>query len=333
MKKNWLILVMMMLLLVGCSTSKDSLEAVDINDKEEIQYELKSGSTLTSVSKELEEMGYIHSASSMVKYAQENNKTNIKAGTYLISKSMTPVEMAEIFYKGQVYKGTKLVVQEGLEAVQIAEKVESLGLGKADRFMELVNNPSHFAANYEFLNDKKVISLEGYLYPLTYHFKEEDGEEVIIKTMLNSFNDVYQKNIQPKMDGTKSLHEIITLASIVEREAVLADEMPLVASVFQNRLDIDMKLQSCATVQYILKERKWILSNEEIAIDSPYNTYKYAGLPITPIASPSLVAIESVLEHPKTEYMYFLSKNDGTGSQVFAVTYEEHLKNKKKYLG
>lgn len=331
MKKK-IILLALTLFLVGCSAKGNPMEAIDPNDKAEIEYVLKSGSTLTSVSKELQEMGYINDAAAMVKYAQENNLTNIKAGTYMISKSMTPAEMASNFYAGKVYKGKKLVVQEGLESVQIADKIQAEGLGSSEKFMELVNNPAHFASKYEFLNDPKITSLEGYLYPLTYHFKESDGEEFIINTMLDSFSKVYHKEIEPNLNG-RSLNDIIILASIVEREAAVEDEMPLVASVFANRLKINMKLQSCATVQYILKERKWILSNEEIAIDSPYNTYKYNGLPITAIASPSLTAIKAALDHPKTDYMYFLSKNDGTGSQAFAVTYEEHLANKKKYLG
>lgn len=331
MKK--IILLMIAIFLVGCSSSTNYLDPIDLNDTTEFEYTIKSGSNLTKVSNELQELGYIQSAKAMVDYAQDQEMTNIKAGTYLISKSMAPTEMVSMFFEGKVFRGKKFVVQEGLEAIQIAEKVQSEGLGSSEKFMELVNNPSHFAADYNFLKDPNIKSLEGYLYPLTYGFKESDGEEYIIRTMLNSFNNIYVSEIEPKLvNNSMSLNEVIILASIVEREAALAEEMPLVASVFENRLNINMPLQSCATVQYILKERKWILSNEEIAIDSPYNTYKYKGLPISAIASPSITAIHAVLDHPETNYMYFLSKNDGTGSQVFAVTYEEHLANKEKYL-
>lgn len=334
MKKITILLMVMLSLLVGCTGPNNSMEPIDANDTTEFEYIVKSGSNLTSVSKELESLGYIRNAKSMVDYAQDKQMTNIKAGTYRISKSMSPADIVTMFFEGKVYRGKKFVVQEGLEAVQIAKKIQDEGLGSEEKFMELVNNPAHFSEEYPFLKDPKITSLEGYLYPLTYDFKETDGEEYIIRTMLNSFDNIYVTEIEPKLKNKDmTLNEVIILASIVEREAAVAEEMPLVASVFDNRLQINMPLQSCATVQYILKERKWILSNEEIAIDSPYNTYKYKGLPVTAIASPSIVAIRAVLEHPKTDYMYFLSKNDGTGSQIFAVTYEEHLKNKKKYLG
>lgn len=331
MKK--ILIVMLSLFLVGCSSSAGKSEPVDINDTTEYQYTVQSGSNLTKVSNELEELGYIKSAAVMIDYGQDNKKTNIKAGTYLITKSMTPMEMVDAFYSGKVFSGKKFVVQEGLEAIQIADKVEAEGLGSSDKFMELVNNPAHFATKYDFLNDPEIKSLEGYLYPLTYDFKDTDGEEYIIDTMLNSFNKIYIADIKPYLSSSGfTLNQVIIMASIVEREAAIDDEMPLVASVFDNRLNINMPLQSCATVQYILKERKWILSNEEIAIDSPYNTYKYKGLPVGAISSPSIKAIQAVLDHPETEYMYFLSKNDGTGQQVYAVTYDEHLANKRKYL-
>ncbi len=324
----------LLLFLVGCGEKVDPLSAVDSSDATEIEFVIAPGSNLTVVSKELQELGYIHSSKAMIDFAQDNEKTNIKAGTYLISKNMTPAEMVENFFKGNVFRGKKFVVQEGLEAVQIAAKVEAEGLGSAEKFMELVNNPAHFADKYAFLNDPSIVSLEGYLYPLTYGFKETDGEEYIIDTMLNSFNIVYLSEIEPKLANSDyTLNEVIILASIIEREAALEEEMPLVASVFDNRLKINMPLQSCATVQYIIKERKWILSSEEISIVSPYNTYINNGLPIAAIASPSLSAIMSVFDHPETEYLYFLAKNDGTGSQVFSVTYEEHLANKRKYLG
>lgn len=335
MKIKWYsILLTAIIFLTSCSSEKGTLDPVDINDPTEITYTIQSGSNITLVSKELESLGYISSAEAMISYAQKNEMTNIKAGTYTISKNMSADKMVEDFYAGNVYKGEKFVVQEGLEAVQIAEKIEAQGLGDASRFMELVNNPKMFSDKFPFLQDEKIISLEGYLYPLTYHFKETDGEEYIIEQMLKSFNSIYLSDIEPLLDQTDmTLREVIILASIVEREAALEEEMPIVASVFMNRLKINMPLQSCATVQYIIKERKWILSSEEIAIDSPYNTYKYNGLPVAAIASPSLSAIKAVLQHPETEYLYFLSKNDGTGSQVFSVTYEEHLMNKKKYLG
>ncbi|MGB5822573.1 MAG: endolytic transglycosylase MltG [Proteocatella sp.] len=335
MKKNIfaVIILSFMFVFTGCSGA-DKLAAIDSTDNTEIVYELESGSSVTSISKELEDLGYIRSSKEFRKYATENDMVDIKAGTYIIMKSMPATDILKKFVDGDDYKGIKLLVPEGFEAVQIAQKIEESGLGSKEKFMEIVRNPGMFSEKYDFLNDEKIQSLEGYLFPLTYHFKEGIGEEEIADQMLHQFDIVYEKSIKPNMGNTNlSLNDVVVLASVVEREAAIEEEMPLVASVFLNRIDIDMSLQSCATVQYILGERKPILSSEDISIDSPYNTYKYKGLPVTAIASPGEKAIMSVLEPADTKYIYFLSKNDGSGEQVYSETYEEHLKNKEKYLG
>jgi UPF0755 protein len=122
-----------------------------------------------------------------------------------------------------------------------------------------------------------------------------------------------------------TVREVITMASIVEREARVHDERPIVAGVFYNRIQTKMALQSCATVQYILGERKEVLSNADIAIDNPYNTYKYPGLPPAPIASPGELSIKAALYPADTEYFYFVTTNLGDGSHYFSKTYDEHL--------
>lgn len=318
--------------IAGCS-SKDDLAAVDPNDPTEFIYELKSGSNITTVAEELEELGYIRKAKSFKKYAKENELINIKAGDYLVSKSMSSIDILNKFVNGDNYKGVKLLVPEGYEAVQIAAKLEESGLCSKEDFMNVVNNPQLFKDKYDFINGDELKTLEGYLFPRTYFFKQGETPEEIADEMLNQFNIVYQANIKPNMENTKlTLNEVVILASVVEREAAIEDEMPLVASVFLNRLDIAMPLQSCATVQYILGERKPILSTEDTKIDSPYNTYQNAGLPVAPIASPGEKAIMAVLQPAETKYLYFLAKNDGSKEQVYSETYEEHLKNKEKYL-
>lgn len=335
MKKNIFAAIILSFLVIftGCS-GEGKLEAVDSEDTTEIIYELESGSNVTVVSEELEDLGYIKSAKALKKYATENDMVDIKAGQYIITRAMPATDILKKFVDGDDYKGIKVTIPEGFEAVQIAQKIEESGLGFKDEFMKLVNSPQTFAQRYEFLNDPDIKSLEGYLFPLTYHFKEGITEEEMIDQMLYQFDIVYEKNIKPNMENTElTLNDIVTLASVVEREAAIQEEMPLVASVFLNRLDIDMSLQSCATVQYILGERKLVLSADDISIDSPYNTYKYKGLPATAIASPGEKAIMAVLEPADTKYIYFLSKNDGSGEQVYSETYEEHLKNKEKYLG
>ena len=145
--------------------------------------------------------------------------------------------------------------------------------------------------------------------------------------MLENFNNKALSVINEANSG-KSVDEIIILSSIIEREAASDDDRGKIASVFVNRLNIGMKLESCATVQYILKERKSVLSNEDTQIDSPYNTYKNSGLPIGPIASPGIKSIQAALYPEQTNYLYFMAARDGKSS-VFAETYEQHLENMK----
>lgn len=326
------IFLSLLMLLTGCSSS-DKLEAVDSTNTEEVVFQVPAGSTVTAIAKTLAEENLIRSDKAFKDYAVDNEMTNIKAGDYLLSPSMSAIEILEKIYNGDNYKGIKIVVPEGFEANQIAQRIEDNGLGSKKTFLDLVNNPSKFVSKFEFLQGEDVLSLEGYLFPKTYHFKPGTTEEEMIIAMLSQFTPIYEATIKPNYEKTGlSVNQIVNLASVIEREAAIVEEMPLVSSVFYNRLEINMPLQSCATVQYILGERKAILSNTDIKIDSPYNTYIYNGLPKTPIASPGLAAIEAALMPESTDYLYFLAKNDGSGEQVYAVTYEEHLANKKKYL-
>ena len=150
---------------------------------------------------------------------------------------------------------------------------------------------------------------------------------------LDRFSEVYEEQqLESKIqESGLNINEFITLASIVEREAVKKEERPIIAGIFYNRLSIQMPLQSCATVQYILKERKPVLSIADTKIDSPYNTYLIKGLPPAPIASPGLDAILATSNPQHTKFLYFVAKGDG--GHEFSETYEQHLQAKKKYLG
>ena len=243
------------------------------------------------------------------------------------------------FCKGMSYKNVinsletvisdtvSVTIPEGYEIYRISKLLEEKGVCTEAEFYEAQS------AEYEdfpFLKDAKNREnpLEGYLFPDTYEFERGQDAESVIKTMLSNFkNKVYSEYENSKTD--KTLDEIIIMASIVEREAANDTEWGKVASVFYNRLKIGMKLQSCATVQYILKERKDVLSNKDIKIDSPYNTYKYDGLPVGPVASPGLGAVKAALYPEETDYLYFAATKDGSRN-VFTKTGEEHLKTVKE---
>ena len=171
--------------------------------------------------------------------------------------------------------------------------------------------------------------MEGYLFPDTYEVPKKYGVEKMIKVMLSNFNQIAIENKftdRAEKIGF-SLNEIIILASIIEKEAKFNDEKNKVSSVFYNRLKINMKLQSCATIQYILGEPKEGLDENDLKIDSPYNTYLYKGLPPGPICNPGLDSIIAALEPAEEDYLFFVLGDNGR--HIFSKTYQEHLKNKK----
>ncbi|MBR5236155.1 MAG: endolytic transglycosylase MltG [Clostridia bacterium] len=223
-----------------------------------------------------------------------------------------------------------VTIPEGYELRQIADKLEEAGLIDRAEFYKEVENGSF---DYWFLKGlpERENRLEGYLFPDTYQFRKGDSEAIIINTMLKRFDEVYTeeyKNRAKELSMTDD--QVITLASVIEREAMGDADRKLVAGVFHNRLKSDSYpyLQSCATVQYILKERKTVLSIADTKIDSPYNTYQNPGLPIGPIASPGLEAIEAALYPTKTDYLFFVL--DSQGVHRFAKTYDEHQRNMQK---
>lgn len=298
-----------------------------------IEIEIPDGTTLKETSKKLKENNLIKNTDVFLIYAKLNSLENIKSGRYSLNKSQNVEKILNLLNEGSIPLGVKITIPEGFEVRNIIKRLsDSLSINP-DKFLEYVNNPKMFEQDYLFLKNSKIITLEGYLFPDTYYISEDLNEEGIIRLFLERFNQIYIENdINKKiLDNKISLNEFITMASIVEREAVKPEERAIIAGVFYNRLNINMPLQSCATVQYILKERKPILSIADTKINSPYNTYINKGLPPTPIASPGLDSILATLDPKRTDYIYFVAKGDG--GHEFSETYEEHLKAKKKYLG
>ncbi len=224
-----------------------------------------------------------------------------------------------------VVDSVRVTIPEGYEIYKIADLLEEKGLIDKDKFYYLVDNGNF---EYEFVKDipKREMRLEGYLFPDTYEFVAND-EHGIINEMLGRFEEFYNKYKENINESPLSMDEIITLASIIEREAGSADKK-LVSSVFHNRIESPEYpyLQSCATVQYVLRERKPVLTHADTQIDSPYNTYINPGLPIGPIASPGEESIVAALFPEKTNYFFFVLGSDG--EHHFARTYNEHLNYK-----
>ncbi len=248
-------------------------------------------------------------------------------GNFILHENAGYREIFKMLTKPPKSQFVTVTIPEGFELRQIADKLEQEGLIDRDRFYEAVENGQF---DYDFLKDipQRENRLEGYLFPDTYQFMFGESEETIIGKMLARFDEVYtEKYANRAKELGLTDDELITLASIIEREAQGDDDRTLVASVFHNRLQSAQYpyLQSCATVQYILKERKTVLSVADTKIDSPYNTYQNPGLPEGPIASPGKEAIEAALYPAKTDYLFFVL--DSSGKHRFAKTFSEHQAN------
>jgi UPF0755 protein len=230
-----------------------------------------------------------------------------------------------------------VTVPEGWRLEQMAEALGGKGLFDREEFLAACHRASF---DYTFLADRPIgATLEGYLFPDTYFVSPKTNAESFLGRMLQTFDERFTAIMREKAAARgMNIHQVITLASIVEREARLPEERPLIAGIYLNRWNLGMTLDADPTVQYALANESaspatygyWKeLSPEDLAVDSPYNTYRYIGLPPGPICSPGLDSIQAVLNSELTDYLYFVAQEDG--SHAFAATLEEHIENVEKY--
>lgn len=336
-KKRFIVfvtIVVALVILVCCLLFLSYLEkggqALDPNDSTVIAVTVPSGTSTEGIGEILESQGLI-ADSEFFKLKSKLNGSDgkYKAGEYYLSPNMSMEDMMEIIISGND-STTRFTIPEGFDISRTTEALQSTDLINAENFAREIAAGQF---DYWFLKDAPAGEnrLEGYLYPETYEIFTNATEYDIINKMLSQFGTVFtEEHYQRAQEIGMDINEVITLASIIEREAVVPEDRPVISGVFHNRLKIGMQLQSCATVQYILGEQKTVLSVADTQIESPYNTYLITGLPPTPICSPGIESINAALWPTETDYLYFLAKGDG--SHVFAVTYEEHLRNKAKYI-
>ena len=263
----------------------------------------------------------------------------LEAGEYELRPNMTMDEIIDTLQHGRL-REVSITIPGGKRAEEVAELLEERGISDGEEFLSLVRAGS---SAYGFLGGRPEgasSSLEGYLFPETYRIPADYDAAAILDLLLATFGERFSPEMrQAAADKGMTVHEVVTLASIVEREAVVPEERPIIASVYLNRLAQGMYLQSDPTVQYALGYQEdagqwWKIPmslEEDVVVDSPYNTYMYPGLPPGPLCSPGLASIEAVLEPAETPYLFFYSKFDG--SHAFAETYEEHLLNQERYQG
>lgn len=303
-------------------------------DIEEIYIEIPNGSSTVKIAQILFEKGLIRDELVFrINAKLLGMDGSLKAGKYAISNGMTPEEILQSLKNGGVTRETaKFTIPEGFELAEIAERLSSMGLISKEEFIDLGSNPDRFVNDFPFLEMvPKDLNLEGYLFPDTYEVFVDTTEEEIIRKMLYRFEEVYDELIYDKADELNmSLNEIITLSSIIEREGKLDEERAMISAVFYNRIKIGMALESCATIQYALGERKQTLTYKDLEIDSVYNTYIHQGLPPGPIASPGYESIKAAMNPADVDYLFFVSNGDG--SHTFNKTFQGHVdaKNRSK---
>ena len=299
---------------------------------------VKKGDTLYTVLDRLNGQDKLYNEKLVKLYIKQNNfNTTIKTGVYKFSKGITIEEFVHALNNGAVDKDVVMVtIPEGYNVDQIAKRLEEKEIIKKDDFLKACKE--YQLRKYMKDNPSRRYALEGYLFPDTYELKKGMKGKDILDAMVNRFEFVIgevEKQLNKTID-TKELDSIITMASVVEREVELSEERTIAASVFYNRIAKNMKLESCATILYAdgsygLKPNEKYISIQATKINSPYNTYLYSGLPVGPISCPGKECIIAALKPAKTNYFYFVSKDDGTGAHVFSETYEKHLAAQKLY--
>ena len=304
-------------------SSQDEIVIVDVLE----------GESAGEIGRKLEAAGIIQSARLFqVLTALMGLEDNLEAGDYEFRTGGTALTAVRRISRGQI-RTLGIVIREGLRLEEIAELLEREGVVSAGEFRQALQEEYSASFLGELPPDA---GLEGFLFPATYSFSLQVTAHDVVQRLLDAFDQRYQEMIQPKLtpDGL-SLREVVNLAAIIEREARVAKDRPLIASVFLNRLERGMKLDADPTVQYAAGNDpasvqafgywKRGLTVADLQAPSPYNTYVNIGLPPGPIANPGLASILAVLEPADTSYLYFVAREDG--SHVFAETLEEHNRN------
>ncbi len=291
--------------------------------------EIKSGTDTAGIADQLAGDGLIANARSFkLAVLLAGAKGKLKAGTFELSAALSPHQIVKKIYEGKT-KEIKVTIAEGLRLESVANLFEKEGLTKSEDFIRAAKASNY---DYSFLTSLPPgASLEGFLFPDTYSFTSDAESSEIINKLLKNFEQKITPLLPLVEKSDLSLSEIVTLAAMVEKEVPGDADRKAVAGVFFNRLNAEMPLQSDSTLAYIKKEEKVNFSAADVAIDDAYNTYQNAGLPPGPINSPSLSAIEAVLEPSKNDYYYFVS-DVKSGKTYFSKTLEEHNQNVAKYL-
>ncbi|TFD92367.1 endolytic transglycosylase MltG [Jeotgalibacillus sp. R-1-5s-1] len=347
------------LVLGGYSYVSAALEPVDPESEEAIPVEIPIGSSVDSITAELEENGVIKDAQVFKYYLKFNNESEFQAGTYEFTPAMTLDEITQSLKTGKIYHEPifNVTIPEGLTLEQIAGVIEENTNYTEEEFMEKVTDPAFIQTlkdTYPELitadvdNENIKMTLEGYLFPATYPFYEENPS---LESIITQMVDAMYNNVSPYLatlpeftagdytgatdggEGEKvmDVHDVLTMASLLEREATASTDRSMIAGIFYNRLEEGMPLQTDPTVLYAKGEWNDRVLFEDLEIQDPYNTYQNQGLPPGPIAAPGLASIEAALNPEASDYFYFLTSAED-GAMYYSETLEEHEQKAEQYI-
>lgn len=321
-----------------------SVGPLDPDSEEVIEVEIPTGATRRTIGGILEEEDVINSSFIFEYYVRFKGNNDFKAGTYLMSPSMSMEELMTYLNEG----GTpiaklptgRVTLPEGIHLEDIADRIESQTDFTADDFMSLIQNEAFINEVAELYPDLLTdalaaentrYTLEGYLFPATYEVYEETTLEALVKQMISRMDQAVKPHYETIAASELNVHETLALASHIEREGVTDEDRALISGVFYNRLAVGMMLQTDPSVSYAHGSHRERTSLADLEIDSPYNTYRVTGVGAGPISSPSESAINASVNPTETEYYYFLA-DLATGNVYYAEDYDEHLRLKAKYL-
>jgi len=300
--------------------------------KETKIFSAKKGEGTKQISINLEKQGFIKYGFLFRLYALTRGVADkLQAGDYLLSPSMAMPEITKKLVSGDIVR-EKIIIIEGWNIRDISFYLEELRAAKAADFSTLVNSARDFSGDFDFLSSKpEILSLEGYLFPDTYEIQKGESTEELVRKILKNFGEKLTPELREEIKKQdKTIFEIITMASLVEKEVKTLEDKKLVSGVLWKRLENGMPLQVDATISYITGKKNAKILIADTQIDSPYNTYKYRGLPLGPISNPGLDSIVAALYPQESSYWYYLSTPEG--QTIFSRTLDEHNQARAKYL-
>ncbi|MTI81211.1 MAG: endolytic transglycosylase MltG [Firmicutes bacterium] len=329
----WLapLLILLIIALFGYFYGLSLLAPVSADEQPPAIIEIPQNSTSGTVAAVLEEKGLIKNALVFRLYSRYKGwDSKIQTGEYQLAASMSTPEILKTLTSGNQVFYT-FTIPEGYTVEQIAQLLEDEGFGKKEKFLQLSREGDDY--QYPFLNQQSGTKylLEGYLFPDTYKVTKQSTEQDIIYMMLERFMQELEKiDFESKAKQMNlNVHQAVTIAAMIEKEALSDKDRPLISGVIQNRLEKGMPLQIDATVLYALGKHKEMVLNKDLEVDSPYNTYQVSSLPPGPIASPGSASLKAAVEPEDSDYLYYVAKPDG--SHAFSRTLTEHIRKAVKY--